>query len=343
MQIKTDQLLAQLQKQPVSVIWIAGDETLLVQESCDAVRKFAREQGFSDREVYSVNSQFDWNMLLEAGNSLSLFADRKLIDLRLSSAKLDNNAKKALQGYLENPSEDNLLLISSPRVEKASTQAKWFRQIEAAGYFVPVWPISNQQLPGWIRQRLRSQGMNADDQAVQILCQRIEGNLLAAAQEIDKLSLLSEGKDLDAQTVARAVADSSRFNVFSLIDDALQGHCSRALNILQHLQAEGEDALKILNFVCREIRNLIVMAAQVEKGQNINDVMQQNRVWGKRMPVVGMALSKHDSIALETMLEHAARIDQSVKGLNQLNTWDELSSLLMKIAGNDLALNQELH
>ena len=134
MQIKTDQLLAQLQKQPVSVIWIAGDETLLVQESCDAVRKFAREQGFSDREVYSVNSQFDWNMLLEAGNSLSLFADRKLIDLRLSSAKLDNDAKKALKEYLENPSEDNLLLISSPRVEKASTQAKWFRQIEAASY-----------------------------------------------------------------------------------------------------------------------------------------------------------------------------------------------------------------
>ena len=136
------------------------------------------------------------------------------------------------------------------------------------------------------------------------------------------------------------MADSSRFNVFSLIDDALQGHSSRALNILQHLQAEGEDALKILNFVCREIRNLIAMAAQVEQGQNINDVMQQNRVWGKRMPVVGMALSRHDSIALETMLEHAARIDQSVKGLNRLNTWDELNTLLMILSGKDLALER---
>ena len=337
MQIKAEQLTSQLEKKFVPVVWIAGDETLLVQEACDSVRHFARQQGFTDREVYTVQNNFDWHTLLQSGNSLSLFADRKLIDLRLHSARLDNEAKTALQSFLQNPSEDNLLLISSPRVEKASTQTKWFSAIESAGYFVPIWPISNQELPGWIRQRLRRHGLNADDQALRILCQRTEGNLLATAQEIDKLSILSDNQELDAQTVARAVADSSRFNVFTLIDTAMESHSGRALNILQHLRAEGEDALRILNFICREIRSLIAMAEEMRTGTSASAVMQQHRVWRNRQGPVGVALRQHDPDSLQAMLDHAARIDQSVKGLNRLNTWDELADLLLVLSGNTLS------
>lgn len=337
MQIKAEQLLSQLEKKPVPLVWIAGDETLLVQEACDSVRHFARQQGFTDREVYTVQNNFDWHTLLQSGNSLSLFADRKLIDLRLNSARLDNDAKNALQSFLQNPSEDNLLLISSPRVEKASTQTKWFGAIESAGYFVPIWPISNQELPGWIRQRLHRHGLNADEQALRILCQRTEGNLLATAQEIDKLSILSDSQELDAQTVARAVADSSRFNVFTLIDTAMESHSGRALNILQHLRAEGEDALRILNFICREIRSLYAMAEQMRTGTSASAVMQQHRVWRNRQGSVGIALRQHDPDSLQAMLDHAARIDQSVKGLNRLNTWDELADLLLELSGTTLS------
>jgi DNA polymerase-3 subunit delta len=335
-QLKAEQLLSQLEKKSVPLVWIAGDETLLVQEACDSVRLFARQQGFTDREIYTVTNSFDWHTLLESGNSLSLFAERKLIDLRLNSAKLDNEAKKALQSFLENPSEDNLLMISSPRVEKASTQTKWFREIEETGYFVPIWPITNQDLPGWIRQRLHKHGLKADEQALRILCQRTEGNLLATAQEIDKLSILSDSAELDAQTVARAVADSSRFNVFTLIDTALESHTGRALNILQHLKAEGEDALRILNFICREIRSLIAMAEEMRTGTSTSAVMQQYRVWRNRQGPVAVALRQHDPDSLQAMLDHAARIDQSVKGLNRLNTWDELADLLLELSGTPL-------
>ncbi len=339
MQIKAEQLLAQLERQPLPLVWIAGDETLLVQETCDALRHYARQQGFVDREVYTVKPNFDWQYLLSSGNSLSLFAEKKLIDLRLGSAKLDNDGKKALHTFLENPSEDNLLLISSARVEKASTKAKWFKQIESAAYFVPVWPITNQQLPAWIRQRLKGHGLHADDQAIRILCQRTEGNLLATAQEIDKLSILCESTELDAQTVARAVADSSRFNVFSLIDSALEGQAGRALTILQHLKAEGEDALRILNFTCKEIRSLLPMLKLVQTGASVPAVMQQYGVWRNRMGAVGAALNQHERTSLEGMLEQAAKIDQSVKGLNNLNTWDELAELILRLAGKSLALS----
>lgn len=339
MQIKPEQLTKQLKTKIPPVIWIAGDETLLVQETCDLVRNFAKQTGFSEREVYSAHNNFDWNSLLEAGNSMSLFAEKKLIDLRLSSSKLDDQAKKALHGYLENPSDDNLLLISSPKVEKAATNTKWFKQIEAHAFFVTIWPITAQQLPAWVRQRLQQKGLKADDQAIQVLCQRTEGNLLASAQEIDKLSILTGTGTLDAQTVARAVADSSRFNVFALIDTALESNAGRALNILYHLKAEGEDALKILNFMCKEIRNLCVMANLIEAGQSVDSAMQSERVWRNRMGTISIALNNHNLSSLQAMLDHASLIDRSVKGLNTRNTWDELSELTLQLVNRALPIS----
>lgn len=264
---------------------------------------------------------------------------KKLIDLRLNSAKLDDAGKKALHAYLANPSEDNLLLISSPRVEKAATNTKWFKQIETEAYFIVIWPINSQNLAAWIRQRLKSHGLTADGQAIDILCQRTEGNLLATAQEIDKLSILADNKELDASMVARAVADSARFNVFTLIDTAIAGNSARALNILYHLKAESEDPLKILNFICKEIRSLCKMALQLENGQSISAVMQSERVWRNKMGPVSTALNNHSLAQLQAFLNDASLIDQSVKGLNKLNTWDELSRMILSMSGDNLDLS----
>ncbi len=339
MQLKAEQLLSKLKSQLSPIIWVSGDEPLLVQESCDAVRSFVKSQGFTEREVYSTQNNFDWNILLQSGNSLSLFAEKKIIDLRLSSAKLDSDAKNTLHTFLENPSEDNLLLISSPKVEKAATNTKWFKKIEQQAYFVQIWPINNQQLPAWVKQRFQNNGLQANEQAIQILCQRTEGNLLATAQEIDKLSLLSDSSQIDAQTVARGVADSSRFNVFSLIDTTLEANPARALSILHHLKAEGEDLLKILNFLCREIRSLCAMSQEIENGQAISSVLQSARVWSNRVRPVTAALNNHSLSELEKMLEHASLIDQSVKGLNKLNSWDELNQLILTLSSNKLKLS----
>jgi len=331
-QVKPEQVVSQLNSKIPPVIWVAGDETLLVQESCDEIRKFAKEQGFSEREVYSVQSSFDWNILLESGNSLSLFAEKKLIELRLNSSKLDDAGKKALHAYLANPSEDNILLISSPRVEKAATNTKWFKQIETQAYFVVIWPINSQQLAAWVNQRLKRHGLTADGQAIDILCQRTEGNLLATAQEIDKLSILADNKELDASMVARAVADSARFNVFTLVDTALAGNTARALNILYHLKAESEDPLKILNFICREVRSLCKMSQQMESGQSVSAVMQNEHVWRNRMAPISTALNNHSLTQLQAFLNDARLIDQAVKGLNKLNTWDELSRMVLSLS-----------
>lgn len=339
MQVKSEQILSELNNKVPPAIWVAGDETLLVQENCDEIRGFAQEQGFTAREVYTVQAKFDWNILLEAGNSLSLFAEKKLIEIRLNSAKLDDAGKKALHTYLENPSPDNLLLISSPKIEKAATNTKWFKQIDAKAFVVLVWPINAQNLAGWIRQRLKRHGLKANEHAIDIICQRTEGNLLATAQEIDKLSILADSKELDATMVARAVADSARFNVFTLIDTALGGNSSRALNILYHLKAESEDPLKILNFICRELRSLCKMAMLIEHGQSVNAAMQSERIWRNKMGPISTALNNHSLIQLQAFLSDASLIDQSVKGLNKLNTWDELSRLVLALSKHQLNLS----
>lgn len=341
MLVKPEQLIPQLARQQQklpAVIWICGDETLLVQEACDAVRAFAREQGFTEREVHDVNAQFNWNVLLEAASSLSLFSDRKLIDLRLNSPKLDNDAKSALQAYVEDPGEDNLLLITSGKVEKATLSTKWFKAIETRGMVVQVWPVGAQQLPGWVALRIRKAGLTADQDSIDIICHRVEGNLLAAAQEIDKLAVLAGDRHLSRDIVARAVADSSRFNVFVLIDACLAGQAGKALNMLNHLRAEGDDPLKLLFFLTREIRSLLRMQARIRNGENINGVMQAERVWQNRTAAVGTALRNHDRESLETLLLNARLVDQSVKGLLRRKPWDELTGMILALANPAMAL-----
>ena len=336
--VKPEQLTSQLKKQLPTLIWISGDETLLVQEMLDSVRHIAKQQGFTEREVHDVSAQFNWGILLESANSLSLFADRKLIDLRLHSPKLDNEAKKALEIFAKDPGEDNLLLISSGRIDKPALSTKWFKAIESRGIVVQVWPVNAQQLPGWVAQRIKRAGMTADQDSIDIICQRVEGNLLAAAQEIDKLALLAGDRMLTRDFVARAVADSSRFNVFALADASLVGHGSKALNILNHLRAEGDDPLKILFFLIREIRTLLRMQEKIRQGQNINGVMQSERVWQNRMPIVGHALRNHSISSLENMLIKARNVDQSVKGLINLKPWDELTSMILDLTGTHTAI-----
>jgi len=335
MLVKSEQLIPQLRKAQdklPAIIWICGDETLLVQEACDAVRQFAREQGFTEREVHDANAQFNWNILVEAATNMSLFADRKLIDLRLHSPKLDNTAKAALQTYVDDPGEDNLLLITSTKVEKATLSTKWFKALESRGMVVQVWPVNAQQLPGWVDQRMKKAGLSADQDCIDIICHRVEGNLLAAAQEIDKLAVLAGDRHLTRDIVARAVADSSRFNVFALTDASMAGQQGKALNILNHLRAEGDDPLKILFFLTREIRSLLRMLEKIGQGQNMNGVMQSERVWQNRMAIVGTALRNHSVDSLEQLLLKARLVDQSVKGLMKLKPWDELTDIVLGLS-----------
>ena len=330
MQIKFEQLPQRLKQQLPALLWISGDETLLVQEACDLVRKFARELGFAEREVIDAGNGFDWNQLLLSNNSLSLFAERKLIDVR--TAKLDEPARAVLVEYLANPNPDNLLLLTTGKIEKAAQSSKWFTAIESKALFCQIWEIKEQQLPEWIEKRLRARGLGIEKEALQLLCDRVEGNLLAAAQEIEKLQLHASGNSITAASVLELVADNSRFTVFTLVDACLGGNSERALKILEHLQAEGDEPLALLAMLGRELRTLSAMLVDMERGQSARDVVAAHRVWGNKVQLTERALQVHNQRSLMALLERARVVDQTVKGLLKRSVWDELGALVLNFS-----------
>lgn len=332
MQIKPDQLPARLKQNSLPLIWISGDDPLLIQETCDSVRQFAKAQGCSEREVLDVGPNFDWNQLLASGNSLSLFAERKLIDVRLMGGKLDEAARAALEAYLANPNPDNILLLTTGKVDKQAMSTKWFSSLESRALFCQIWPVPERDLPQWIKQRLQQHGLTATPEAIEVLVERVEGNLLAANQEMEKLRLLATTTHLDVNTVLEAVVDNSRFTVYTMIDACLAANSGRALNILNHLQAEGEECLFVLNMLCREIRNLAGMLADVEQGQNLHAAMQARGVWSNRKELVSGALERHSHGSLQKLLDRARIVDQSMKGLLNNQPWDELASVTLGLS-----------
>jgi len=345
--IKPEQLHLHVQDSLLPLYWICGDEPLLLQESTDLVRHNCRRQGFSDREIFTIDKSFDWSFFLQATSNLSLFSEQKLFELRFASSKLEERAKKAIHNYLEAANPDFILLISSPRIEKASLSTKWFKPIESAGAVVQIWPVNPENLPGWLRQRLQREGINASADAVRLLADRLEGNLLAAVQEIEKIKILA-GSDidkpvnLDDKAVLRLVADNSRYNSFTLVDAALHGDAERAIKILTGLHSEDTMPLAILSALTRELRLLLPMLQKVEQGQPVGAVIQAARVWYNRKQAVSNALRRLQSHQIWQLLDQARLIDQSVKGLNQTNCWDELALLVLGIAGVKTAImNQD--
>ncbi|MEH6558966.1 MAG: DNA polymerase III subunit delta [Oceanicoccus sp.] len=332
MRLRNDQLQQHLSQGLLPVYIASGDETLLVQECCDAIRQCCRQQGFS-REVLHVDASFDWSELLASANAMSLFSEKKLIELRMPTGKPGDAGGKALTQYSANISPDNVLLIICNKLDGSSTRTKWYKAIEAAGAAIPCWPIDTKQLPRWINQRLNMVGLKADSEALQMLADRVEGNLLAAAQEIEKLRLFSENNIIDTDTIAAAVADNARYDVFGLIDRAMEGDIRGSLKVLQGLKAEGTEPLALLWALSRELRTLCHCAEQIAQGNGIDRVLQGQRVWDKRKPMTKLALQRLTTKQLRQLLMTANRIDQSAKGMVKDNSWILLEKLVAKMAG----------
>lgn len=338
MKIKAEQLARNLKNNSLPVIWLSGDEPLLLQESADLVRAWYRDQGYVEREIFNVERGFNWSEFLQAGGNLSLFGERKIIELRLAASKLDEAARTALQSYIDDANPDFLILISSPRLEAPTLNTKWFKAIEAHAIVVQIWPINRDGLADWLQQRLLREHISADPQALQLLVDRVEGNLLAAMQEIEKLKLLANPEQdaqipLDANTVLQVVADNSRYTAFQAIDAALLGDIARAQKILVGLQAEDQAPQAVLAAIMRELRSLQPMVQKKEQGQGINAIIQSSRVWFNRKRAVGAALQRLSSRDVWVLLERARLADQAGKGMRQDNPWDHLSMLLLGLAG----------
>ena len=329
MKVRPDQIERHLKNKLAAIYFICGDEPLQVMESADRIRAEARKQNYTEREVMDVDAQFDWNQLLDAGNSLSLFAEKRILELRLPTGKPGKVGSKILQEYAQRPADDAILIISSGKLESSSKNTKWFKTLDQQGVVIQCWPVNADQLPQWINQRLQSKGLIADNDAVQLLADRVEGNLLAAAQEVDKLFLLHGAGKLNFEQTAAAVANSSRYNIYDLVDTALAGNVTRTSRIIGGLKNEGVEPVLMLWALSREVRTL----AKISEANGSPDAaMAKLRVWENRKALIRKALSRHRAPRWKLFLKRCAKIDKVIKGVEPGRAWDELLMLSTQIA-----------
>lgn len=334
MRLRPEQLTEHLLKGLLPVYVIAGEEPLQAMEAADALRAEARRRGYTEREVMTVEPGFDWGALQAASDALSLFAERRILELRMPGGKPGTQGAKVLQAYAERPAEDTILIVQSGKLDRGAASAKWLKALEGAGAFIQVWPLSPRETQTWIERRMRQRGLQPTPEAVKLLTERVEGNLLAAAQEIDKLSLLHGQGTLDQEAVASAAADSARYNVYDLADAALAGDAVRASRVLHGLRSEGVEPVLVLWALTREVRTLVGAARALDRGESAQKALRA--VWEKRKPLVRAALERQGPMAWEGLLQGCAHIDRVIKGQAAGNTWDELLQLVLGMGAKPL-------
>ena len=329
MKLKADQLKDALKKKLAPVYFISGDEPLQLGDAADAVRFAARKAGYESREIFSVDAKFSWNQLKVAAESLSIFSDRRIIDLRMPSGKPGKEGSSALTEYCKQVPEDTLLLITAGRVASSSQKSRWYQALDKTGVMVQVWPLEGRILLQWLQNRVQSKGMQVEPDGLKILASRVEGNLLAAAQEIEKLYILHGAGRLTAKHLLDAVADSSRFDVFKLADSVLSGQVDRMIRILHGLKAEGVALPVVLWSLTREARLLITIQAQVARGQNKESAMANGQVWEKRRNLVSSALTRLDRQSLNRILQLCAKADRQIKGEQEGDAWETMLAICL--------------
>lgn len=329
MKLGVDRLAGQLKGTLAPIYLVAGDEPLQREECADRIRAAARAQGHSEREVFVAVRGFDWQSLLSAGASLSLFATKRILEIRLPTGKPGTQGGDALVAYAKDPAPDTLLLVISDG--RPEGNPSWVSALEKAGIYIQVWPVAPAEVPAWVRERLKSRGLEPTPDAVTLISGRVEGNLLAAAQEVDKLVLLHSGGPLDAEAVAVAVSDSARYDAFKLVDAALAGDLPRSVRVLEGLEAEGEEPVMILGALLRQIKELAALAIEIESGQTPQRVLAG--VWERRRPLLQAALRRRKARGWQRLLKRAQQADSVLKGQAPGRAWDELLQLTAALAG----------
>lgn len=331
--LRLDQLNAALKQSIAPIYLVSGDETLLVSEACDNIRQHAQQHGYIERELHHTNAGFQWDTLNHSANSLSLFSDKKIIEVRVHNGKPGDAGSKAIVEYCQHADDQNLLLLVLPKIDKRSQNSKWYKAIENTGATVSVWPISPQQLPHWVEQRLQKQGLTADRDAIDILCAKVEGNLLAAVQEIEKLTLLNDTAHINAQVMADAVTDSARYDVFSLVDKALMGDSRAAVTTLQGLRGEGTEPTLLLWALSREIRTIALIKESMENGKSFSLCAKQAGVWDKRQSLIQHAVQRLKITQAHTLVRKSGHADKMIKGIVRGDVWNELVDIVLSLAG----------
>jgi DNA polymerase-3 subunit delta len=339
MELAPERLAAQCGDGPLLPAYlIAGPELLRVLEAADAVRAAGRAQGVSERETFDADGRdFDWGRLESAFNAPSLFSARRLVEVRLPSGKPGKEGAEAIAAFCANPPGDVILLVTAGEWSK-SHAGKWSDAIAKIGAVSIAWQVKPHETAGWIESRLRAKGVRADRDAVQALADRVEGNLLAAAQEIDKLALLAQGGMagegvLDAAAMESLVADAARFDVFRLVDAMLAGQGALASRMLAGLRAEGENVAGLMPMVTRELLRTAALARAQARGGNLAAEMKSLGIWENKQAPFRRALQRHANPARwDRFVAHASRIDRTAKGRGDGDAWLMLERLLLAVA-----------
>jgi len=334
MRARIHELGQSLARKLAPVYLVHGEEPLQLQEACDQIRAAARAQGCELRETLEVTGEtFNWHELLALSASLSLFGERRLLELHIPSGKPGREGSAAISDYLARAGTDaDVLLVITGKLEGAASNSRWFKDIDQRGVVVQIWPVSSTDLPRWLQQRAQSRGLQLDDDAVELLAECVEGNLLAAVQELDKLALLADGQHIDREAVLAAVSDSARYDLFSTVDMLLRGDARTGLRMLSGLRAEGNEVLGMLWAFSRDVRCLHDAWLLTRQGRPPAQAVRAAGAWEKRAALLEQALARHRGATVQAMLRSCSLCDRAAKGAAWGSAWDHLNDLALLLA-----------
>ena len=331
MPLRVDQLADSLRRGLAPVYLVGGEEPLLLQECCDQIREAARAQGFVERELLQVERGFDWSELQHAG-AASLFASQKIVDLRLRTGKPGREGAKALTAWAENPDPNVILMVSCEQWDAGSRKSKWAASLAKAGQRVDIWPVNARELPAWLDQRMRKQGMQPEPEVVRILADRLEGNLLAARQEIDRLALLKGEGIVTVDDVMKVVADSSRFDAFTLAENMLAGNLRDGLRVAAGLKRMDTPLPMLLGALLKELKTTEAFRLAMRGGEQETVVFRRLNVWQNRQNTVRAAARRLNTRQLFSAFKQLSLIDRQSKGQAAGDPWQSLETLLLHLS-----------
>ncbi|WP_166264273.1 DNA polymerase III subunit delta [Marinobacter caseinilyticus] len=326
------QLPQLLSKRLAPIYLVSGDEPLLVQEACDQIRNVARDAGYQDRVIFHADRQLDWNVVGEEFSALSLFAEKRRIEIHLPTGKL-GDGRNVVEQVLTAPPDDIVIILISAKLDPAELRRKWYKSLQNVGVHVTVWPIDPDKFPGWLQQRAQSKGLTLTRGALDMLAFRLEGNLLAASQEMDRLALFSKSKTIDEDIVEQVVQNSARFNLFELVTDLLVGRTANAQKIIGALQQEGDNPLGLLAVLSRDLNLVIEMQQAMAKREAPGNFLKTRGIrQPQRMKALERAARRLTATQLSNAIVLCSDIDRAAKGFSDQSPWYHLRILATALA-----------
>ena len=339
MNIKPEQLQNSLSNQLASTYFAFGAEILLVEQSLSMIKGIARENGFKERFRFDIDGNFSWDSIISLISSPSLFAEKRIIECRFTTGKIGVKGSKALNEILETLPDDILLIISSGKLEMAQQKSKWFKTLDKKGIIIQHWEVQSNQLVGWITRNMSQLGLDSNIEVANAIAYCTEGNLLASMQEIQKLKIAYPDGKINLREYLNQIDQQSQYSVFGMIDSALQGDTDKVNKVFNSLVDDSTPPVILVSSLYREIKNLVNMSIELKTNQTIESILNNHRVWQKRKPLISNALKKHSYQKLQKLLLRLGRIDRSLKGMDNLDVYDELQNIAIALSGKNNGLN----